>query len=139
MSMHEYIELRLRLLGIAGYRVAPQESYDAVISNTAVHAEFGAILAILEEIASRKVDGYGPFRYDEIEPNWRWEIQSLYQDIERKFGRLKTMIRPEPATETQSNDILEILCDLSVYAARGIQIIVRLERILKEQKKETKK
>jgi len=90
---------------------------------------------VLEEVAARKVDGYGPFRYDEIENNWRWEIQSLYQDIERKFGRLKTMVRPDPIEQEDADSLLEILSDLAVYSARAIQIIVRLEDRMKEKVK----
>jgi len=127
-------DLRTRLLRLAGYAV-PGESYDVVGPNITIHLEFKAILSVLEEIAARKVDGYGPFRYDEIEPNWRWEIQSLYQDIERKFGRLKTMVRPDPISEAHADELLEILGDLAVYSARGIQIITRLETLLAEKRK----
>ena len=119
--------LRVRMLRLAGYQ-DPGERYEQFgKQNVTVHLEFKRILSVLEEIAARKVDGYGPFRYDEIENNWRWEIQSLYQDIERKFGRLKTMVRPSPIPMDQSDLLLEILGDLAVYSARGIQIIARLE------------
>jgi len=122
-------DLRARLLKLAGYP-NPGDRYPYE-KNIVIHREFVFILSVLEEIAARKVDGYGPFRYDEIENNWRWEIQSLYQDIERKFGRLKTMVRPEPVPLEQMNDVLEILADLAVYSARGIQILIRLEDQIK--------
>lgn len=126
--------LRTRLLRLAGY-AEPGERYDALgKKNAAIHWEFKLILSVLEEIAARKVDGYGPFRYDEIENNWRWEIQSLYQDIERKFGRLKTMVRPDPIPLHDADQLLEILADLAVYSARGIQIIARLEAMQQETK-----
>jgi hypothetical protein len=124
--------IRQRLLSLAGY--TDEGPYDSSQKNVLVHAEFGQIIDALEEIAARKVDGYGPFRYDEIEPNWRWEVQSLYQDIERKFGRLKTMVRPNPVGQSHADDLLEILSDLAVYSARAIQIIVRLEAKMKEMK-----
>jgi len=131
--------LHERLLRLAGYVFPSQQPHPVEAKfgpyesrHGDVQAEFRYILAILEEIAARKVDDYGPFRYDEIEFNWRWEIQSLYQDIERKFGRLKSFIRPQPSNNTVSNRevILETLVDLSVYAARGIQIIVRYEQMI---------
>lgn len=120
--------LQLRILELAGYE-GPAAWRDM---NQLVHEEFHAILTALEEVAGRKVNGYGPFRYDELEPDWRWEIQSLYQDIERKFGRLKTLVRANPVTIDHANDVIEILGDLSVYAARGIQIVARLETLLKK-------
>lgn len=127
--------VRRRLLRLAGY-ADPGELYVSVDTNWQIHWEFNRILRVLEEIAARKVNGYGPFRYDEIENDWRWEIQSLYQDIERKFGRLKTLVRPKPVSQEHADDLLEILSDLAVYSARGIQIIIRLqEQLLKEKVK----
>lgn len=119
--------LRHRLLVLAGYSDPGERYEDLGKKNATIHWEFKLILGVLEEIAARKVDGYGPFRYDEMEHNWRWEIQSLYQDIERKFGRLKTMVRPDPGPIEDADQLLEILADLAVYSARGIQIIARLE------------
>jgi hypothetical protein len=115
------------MLRLAGYPIAGERYDELGKQNTTIHWEFKLILSVLEEIAARKVDGYGPFRYDEIEDNWRWEIQALYQDIERKFGRLKTLCRPNPIGPEQADEILESLSDLAVYSARGIQIIARLE------------
>jgi hypothetical protein len=130
-ASHVFERLRVRLLRLAGY-LEPGDRY-LYEKNVTIHQEFVLILSVLEEIAARKVDGYGPFRYDEIENNWRWEIQSLYQDIERKFGRLKTMVRPDPIPMQDSDQLLEILADLAVYSARGIQIIARLEAMQQEQ------
>jgi len=131
-SVNVVATLRPRLLKLAGYPEPGDHSNESLAINTRIHSEFKLVLSILEEIAARKVNGYGPFRYDEIENNWRWEIQSLYQDIERKFGRLKTLCRPSPVAPDQANQILEILADLSVYSARGIQIIARLEGLMTE-------
>lgn len=120
--------LRDRLLRLAGYE-NPVDGYMFGKENARVHLEFKRILSVLEEIAGRKVDGYGSFRYTEMEQDWRWEIQSMYQDVERKFGRLKTMVRPNPVGAEGADLLLEILSDLAVYSARGIQIIARLEAL----------
>jgi len=133
-TLSRFDTLRVRLLALAGYpNPSAYERDEAFAVNHKIHTEFRNILSYLEEIAARKVNGYGPFRYDDIENNWRWEIQSLYQDIERKFGRLKTLCRPEPVDEMHVDQVLEILLDLAVYSARGIQIIIRLEE-MKEKK-----
>jgi hypothetical protein len=118
-------KLRVRLLTLAGYS-NPGPKYRSN-NNFAVHDEFRAIIGALVEIAERKVDGYGPFRYDELTDDWRWESQSLYQDIERKFGRLKTLMKPNPISLTESDQLLDVLSDLAVYSARGIQIIERMK------------
>lgn len=132
---NSFVDLRLRLLRLAGYPDPGERYVEHGKRNARIHWEFKLILSVLEEVAARKVDGYGPFRYDEIENNWRWEIQSLYQDIERKFGRLKTMVRPDPIEQEDADSLLEILSDLAVYSARAIQIIVRLEDRMKEKVK----
>jgi hypothetical protein len=131
LRQRAFSQLRERLLRLAGYATpGPSYPFD---HNTEIHQEFKRIVCALEEIAARKVDGYGPFRYDEMEKDWRWEIQSLYQDIERKFGRLKTMVRPSPIPMCEIDQVLEILSDLAVYSARGIQILIRLEAMQQEK------
>jgi hypothetical protein len=113
------------MLHLAGYpNQNPVQGTYVPVHGQDIAKEFHYILESLEEIAARKVDGYGPFRYENLS-TWRWEVQALYQDIERKFERLKTMCKPEP---TNNRDLLvEVLQDLAVYSARGLQIIYRLE------------
>jgi hypothetical protein len=87
--------------------------------------------AVLEEIAQvrlEKIGEYGENRYNEDDPKFNQLM--LFSDVHRKYIRLRHQaLGLTPGTPETRAKLRETYLDMAAYAAMGVQMIDREERI----------
>ena len=94
--------------------------------------EFAWVLNAFQMIGNAKVDSYGDSRM--LVESRDYDTKMLFSDLHRKHIRIneqmktiKALIWIDDETPLNVDGLMETFSDLAVYAARGIQILRRLE------------